>query len=108
MSYPWAHLIDSAWERFVAKIEALDPLGCWIWTGARSRGQGNTAWYGSFNVGEGFIVRAHIFAAAAAGEATPGMHRDHFVCGNTLCANPAHLQEVTPAVNSFRRWGRAA
>lgn len=111
MSYPWLHLIDAAWPRFIAKVHAPDPLGCWPWLGARSCGKGNTAPYGSFNVGKGFIVRAHIFSCAAAGmEVEPGHHRDHFSCAagplRTLCINPAHFDPVTPTINSHRRWKR--
>lgn len=105
MTYAWLteEVIDRAWARFVAKVSAFDPLGCWLWTGAKSRGQGNTAWYGSFKV-EWRGVRAHIFAAAAAGLDVPsGHHRDH-TCRNTLCVNPAHLEPVTPTENNLRRW----
>lgn len=50
--YAWAHLVDKARERFDAFVE-VQAGGCHLWTGARSRGSGNTAWYGSFNVGGG-------------------------------------------------------
>jgi hypothetical protein len=108
MTAPWLNLIDDAWPRFVSKLSASDPLACWPWTGARSRGKGNKAWYGSFHVGmvDGvkITVRAHIFAAAAIGEYQEGMSRDHFVCGNTICVNPFHSETVTGRENSRRRW----
>ena len=104
MSYPWEHLIDRAWDRFASKLSAAEPLGCWPWLGGTSHGAGNTAPYGSFWVGEGFTVRAHIFASVAAGIICPtGHHRDH-TCRNTLCCNPAHHEPVTPSENSRRRW----
>lgn len=104
MTYSWAHLITGAWSRFIAKVHAPDALGCWIWTGAKSRGKGNRAYYGSFTIAPGITVRAHIFACAAAGFGRPGEHRDHFVCGNTLCVNTAHIEPCTPRENSLRRW----
>jgi hypothetical protein len=108
MTYPWLPLIDAAMPRFIAKLDtSRGALGCWPWLGAKSRGQGNDAWYGSFAVGrldgKPIIVRAHIFAAAAAGAATPGLHRDH-LCLGTLCMNPIHIEEVAPAENARRRW----
>jgi hypothetical protein len=99
----WESLVDAAWSRFIAKVDVRDPLGCWTWTGARSRGRGNTAWYSSFNVGQRTVVRAHIFVCVAAGYAVRGLHVDH-LCGNTLCVNPVHLEPVTPTENALRRW----
>ncbi len=108
MSYPWEILVDAAWGRFVAKLDtSRGPEGCWLWIGAKSRGKGNRDWYGSFAVGVvagvRYIVRAHIFAAVAAGLARPGLTRDH-ICGNGLCVNPLHLEETTRSENSLRRW----
>lgn len=107
MTYPWLHLIDAAWPRFVAKLDtSRGPCGCWLWLGAKTRGKGNKVWYGKFHVGRvdgvDYKVNAHIFIAAAIGEAQPGMHRDH-ECLNTLCVNPFHCETVTPTENSLRR-----
>lgn len=109
-AYAWEPLIDAAWPRFVAKVDAREALGCWLWTGATSSGAGNTAPYGSFYVGrvEGreIFVRAHIFACAAAGIVIPrGHHRDH-LCKRTLCIAPHHADPTTPRENSLRRHGR--
>ena len=48
-------------ERFKSKVDEL-PNGCHFWTGARSRGKGNTKWYGSFHLNNK-TVRAHRFAS---------------------------------------------
>ena len=68
------------------------PIGyCRIWCGAKSRGQGNSQWYGSFwlpgyNGKKGKSVRAHKFAAVAilGLRPGPGEHLDH-ACKTTLC-----------------------
>lgn len=103
---PWSHLVDDAWPRFVLYVDAPGPFECWLWRGAKSRGKGNTDWYGSFWVGAGFVVRAHTFVCEAAGlHVPPGYHRDH-VCVTSLCVNPLHLEPVTAVVNNDRRWRR--
>lgn len=103
MTYPWLHLVDRAWPRFITYVDARDWCGCWLWTGGLSRGQGKRDNYGSFYVGENFSVRAHIFAAVACGDEESGHHRDH-LCRATLCVNPLHLEHVTALVNNERLW----
>lgn len=112
MSYAWAPIAWSAAPRFFGFVVVSDeppPCGCsapcHLWTGGKSRGQGNKAWYGSFRVGR-HVVRSHIFAAVLSGKMRPGLHVDH-LCRNTLCVNNDHLEVVTPTVNSQRRWAWA-
>lgn len=89
--------------RFMKYVEIL-PCGCWFWTGARSRGQGNRKWYGSFRY-QGKVWRAHRFSHDIIGGKVcpPGYHRDH-LCKFSLCVNPDCLEAVTPAVNQERRF----
>lgn len=89
-------------ERFMRKVEKL-PFGCWYWTGARSRGKGNSKWYGSFRVG-GKVIRAHRFASEALGfqHCPKGHHRDH-VCRFSMCVNPSHIEVVTHDENERRK-----
>lgn len=89
-------------ERFYGKVDIL-PNGCWYWTGARSRGQGNKKWYGSFRLGNR-TVRAHRFAAEVLGgkHCPPGHDRDHTCCFS-MCVNPEHIEIVTKEVNQERR-----
>lgn len=91
--------------RFMRYVDKL-PNGCWFWTGARSRGQGNRKWYGSFHV-DGRSVRAHRFAldVLAGQNCPPGHHRDHKCCFS-LCVNPTHLEVVSHAENERRRTER--
>ena len=106
MTYHWTAHLDAAWPRFVAKLDtSRGPDACWLWTGAGSHGQGNTADYGSFKLaGQG--LRAHIVMAVYAGVHVPGLTIDHR-CDVPRCCNPAHFENVTRRENSLRRWARA-
>ncbi len=89
-------------DRFMRYVERL-PNGCWVWTGARSRGKGNRKWYGSFRLGKR-AVRAHRFAAEVLGQqpCPTGHHRDH-LCRFSLCVNPAHIETVHSSENQRRK-----
>jgi hypothetical protein len=93
-------------DRFMTYVEKL-PNGCWYWTGARSRGQGNKKWYGSFWCEKGKTMRAHAFACEVIGDkpCPPGNHRDHTCCFS-MCVNPAHLEVVSREVNQERKMKR--
>lgn len=94
--------------RFMKHVDKL-PNGCWFWTGARSRGQGNKKWYGTFYVNRKVgRVRAHRFACEVIGGkgALPkGFDRDH-ICCFSLCVNPECLEYVPKALNQSRRLDR--
>lgn len=89
--------------RFMSHVEWL-PCGCWFWTGARSRGRGNSKWYGTFKF-RGKRIRAHRFAddhLAGRGPLASGWHRDH-TCEFSLCVNPGHLERTTHEENQHRK-----
>jgi len=100
-------------DRFLRKCIWLERHQCLIWIAARSRGRGNTAWYGSFwlpkrilpdgRVWPGRTVRAHKFyAVAVLGlRPEPGRHLDH-TCQDSLCVR--HIECVPELVNLARRW----
>jgi hypothetical protein len=93
--------------RFMRYVERLNS-GCWYWTGARSRGQGNRKWYGSFRY-DGRTVRAHVFACdvlSGRGPLQEGHERSH-VCDFSMCVNPAHIEVVPKEINQRRRHERA-
>lgn len=84
----------------------LDPAtGCLIWQGARSRGRGNTAWYGTFATGNK-SVRAHKFYAVAVLGLRPETGRHHLdhTCPNSLCVS--HIECVPEFLNLKLRWIR--
>lgn len=90
--------------RFMSYVDVL-PSGCWFWTGARSRGKGNSKWYGSFWVPDmGMSVRAHRFSSEVFNreECPPGHHRDH-LCEFSLCVCPSCIEVVTHEENERRR-----
>ena len=94
--------------RFLSLCE-LDPAtGCLLWLGAKSRGQGNTHWYGSFTPTGHHSVRAHKFFAVAILGLRPERHVHHLdhTCQNTLCV--CHIECVSILTNLHRRWSRAS
>lgn len=87
------------------RLCAEDSSGCLVWMGAKSRGRGNTAWYGSFTV-KGKTVRAHKFYAVAVLGQRPqtGIHHLDHDCCNSLCVR--HVECVPAMVNLKLRWIR--
>lgn len=81
-------------ERFEAKIDRSGD--CWIWTGhIRPNG------YGAFHV-DGKLTSVHRFAYEYfVGPIPDGAHLDH-LCRVRACANPAHLEPVSPRENVLR------
>lgn len=98
-------------ERFWSQVDQRDPDECWPFVGF-VRGNG----YGLFGLGRTSIT-AHRYAyISRCGPIDTGLHVDH-VCHNAdsscpggggclhrRCCNPAHLEAVTPLVNTRRRF----
>lgn len=93
ISWNWSDI-----RRFLSLTERKGR--CRMWRGAKSRGQGNSQWYGSFHT-QGKTVRAHKFAAVAILGLRPqrGQHVDH-ACDDTLCTSC--LRVLTKADNEAR------
>lgn len=73
--------------------------GCWLWTGTLS-GSG----YGQFQVSPVTKRKKQAHVASYEhfiGPIPNGMQLDH-LCRVRCCVNPAHLEPVTPAVNTRR------
>lgn len=102
--------------RFVGRTEAdrfaelVDQTGeCWLWTGKLSDDG-----YPLMKVkrdGVWTYVRAHRWAwEAEHGPIGEGLTLDHMPergCTSTACVRPAHLEPVTRAENTRRRWARS-
>lgn len=76
--------------------------GCWLWLGGK-----NSAGYGQMKH-FGKMRKVHRIAYELwRGPITPGLHLDH-LCRNPACANPDHLEPVTPRENTLRGIGPSA
>lgn len=99
---------NQALYRFMDKVKIQDgPIKgspCWIWTGAKTRGAGNRAFYGQFSF-EGKKLRAHIFSTTHIKkvECPKGFERHH-ICEDTLCVCPEHIDVITQQENCAHRW----
>lgn len=91
-------------ERLMGKV-AIQPNGCWKFTGALNRG------YGAFNSGNGMKQAHRVSYALFNGPIPPGMDLDHTchdpktctggpTCPHRSCVNPDHLNPTTRKKNT--------
>lgn len=94
--------------RFFKYVREEPETGCWIWIGAYVSGKDKLP-YGKFWF-QGRTVPAHLWAFEHLRGIVPDPNkdRDHVVCSNPGCANPWHLEEVTPRENTLRGVGPSA
>ena len=84
--------------RFMRKVY-IDPHGCWLWLGCRSR-----AGYGRFGLGgrkQGTILAHRFSYEHAVGPIPWGRTLDH-LCRNPACVRPSHLEPVSQQENCQR------
>lgn len=96
----------SLFERLVANTQLSiegDAGSCWLWTGKHVRG------YGRLNVwrdGKLTSIKAHRAMLEEFHDITfPFDEAGHYVCHQTLCINPLHLEVQTKAHNLADRRG---
>lgn len=92
---------DDLKARLLARV-AITAEGCWEWTRAKNWGGYGVTCY------QGQRMTAHRAAYMAwRGEIPSGLHIDH-LCRNRACANPEHMECVTPRENTMRGFGPTA
>lgn len=94
--------------RIRAKIRPQS-TGCWVWTGARTKGGYGITGVRSLSRSSGFTqTTAHrkVYQLLV-GPIPPGLQLDH-LCRVRGCVNPAHMEVVTQRENLLRSQGCAA
>lgn len=76
--------------------------GCWEWTGVLGGGG-----YGRIRVNGASAPVHRVAYELIVGAIPDGLQLDH-LCRNRSCVNPAHLEPVTPRVNTLRGLSRQA
>lgn len=88
-------------KRFWSKVRKTTSTGCWEWICALRHGYG-AFFYGRDESGKKIVRPAHrVSYELLVGPIPEGLEIDH-LCRNTKCVNPAHLEPVTPKVNTLR------
>lgn len=87
-------------ERFWSKVEVDAGSGCWCWIGAilTDNGYGHFWWEGRMRMAHRVSYETLVAPVAE------GLQLDH-LCRVRRCANPAHLEPVTPGENVRRSAG---
>lgn len=79
----------SAEERFWRKVKAESAQGCWIWTGAQSKG------YGYFFIKKGKQKGSHVWVYERFFGTVSKGFEVHHTCENPLCVNWSHLKALS-------------
>lgn len=87
------------WRRIMDKVR-VDVNGCWMWQGAKDRGNhgiqyGQVYWNGKLWAAHRATYTWYVAPIPE------GYEVDH-LCKNGLCVNPRHLDAVPPRINMLR------
>jgi hypothetical protein len=89
-------------ERWESKVEPEPNTGCWLWVGHIQPNGYGTIRTGSLLSDSRAMSYAHRVAyKLLVGPVPVGLQVDH-LCRVRQCVNPAHLEPVSPAVNTGR------
>jgi hypothetical protein len=91
--------LDRLPASWVTKIDPVDngrDEPCWVWTGGRDAGG-----YGLVKIAQRTRRLHRVTYEKFVGPIADGLQIDH-LCRVTACCNPAHLEAVTPLVNTQR------
>jgi hypothetical protein len=87
-------LTDRQLNNFWAKVNKTDT--CWLWTGAKDYDG-----YGKFTFSKTHKMAHRLSLELFLGSIEKNLQVDH-LCRVRHCVNPAHLEAVTPRVNTLR------
>jgi hypothetical protein len=101
--------VDEA-TRFWAKVNKMGPWSliksapgrCWVWTGAQRNKKGYGGFWVASAAGTKGQVYVHRWSYETLVEPIPDALVIDHLCRRPSCVNPAHLEPVTPAVNTQR------
>lgn len=102
--------LETRKDRLLSKIAAkicmdeahrFEGSNCWLWTGATS-GKGRGGGYGRVSI-DGHTCAVHRVIYTHFYGYVPAKRQIDHKCGNRLCCNPDHLQDVTHKQNQSRR-----
>ena len=99
---PIPTLTDTQIERLKNSFQVNQSTGCWEWNRAR-----NKHGYGVYYVSKDRYLAHRVMYSLYKGQPSVVNHIDH-LCRNPRCINPAHLEDVPPAVNIMRGVGFGA
>lgn len=93
------HLVfdQKALKRFWTKV--FKNKNCWMWVGARTATHGH--YYGNFHIAGKNYLAHRVAYILMNGEINNDYVIDH-ICGNGLCVNPLHLQNITNKENILK------
>jgi hypothetical protein len=101
-----APLVERFWRKVLIPLDAAgnrDPVPCWIWTGAKTRG---VAVYGHIRDGAKHLKAHRVSLALHTGTMHDDLDAAHGPDCSKLCVNPFHLSWQPHRENMHEQIGR--